>query len=303
MLCLKQKGLKMKGLILINAYYATEDYLYPPKRLREEFEKLGVKADIKRNDFFPFIIDDNEIKSKLSGYDFCVYLDKDKYILKALSLCGIPLFNSMQSIFACDDKMNTYLELSGGGIKMPKTLPGLLCYSKAEKIKPETVDEIERQLSYPLTVKESFGSLGKGVYLVKDREELCSVMEEVKLRPHLYQEFISSSYGKDVRVIVIGDEVVGGMLRSSNGDFRSNVGAGGQGERFEPTEEMKNVAVKVAKVLGLEYCGIDFLFGEGKEPIVCEVNSNAFFLAFEKSTGINVALLYAEHILKKIKGE
>ncbi len=34
---------------------------------------------------------------------------------------------------------------------------------------------------------------------------------------------------------------------------------------------------------------------------VCEVNSNAFFGGIEKTTGINVARAYAEHVVKEMK--
>ncbi len=292
----------MKGLILINAYSQNEDYLYQPHRLKEEFEKLGVDIDIIRNNLFLCYIDNNQLKIKLSGYDFCVFFDKDKYILKALSMTSIPLFNSCEAILNCDDKMLTYLALAGQGVPIPKTLPGLLCYSPTEKVEENTYQIIEEEIAYPLIVKESYGSLGKGVYLAHDRDELKIILEEVKCKPHLCQQFIATSYGKDVRVMVVGGKVIGGMLRSSSKDFRSNLGAGGEGEPFNPSGEMVELAIKVAEVLGLEYCGIDFLFGSNGEVVVCEVNSNAFFHGFELSTKINVAKIYAEHIITKVNG-
>ncbi len=290
----------MRGLILINAYFKGEEYLYQPERLREEFAKLGVAVDVLRNDFFPCYVEENVLKSKLGEYDFCLFYDKDKYVLKGLSMLGIPLFNSYESILTCDDKMLTYLALTGEDIPMPKTLPGLLCYSPIEPIAKETYIALERELGYPIVVKESYGSQGKGVYLARNREELAFVLEQVKCKPHLCQKFIDTSYGKDVRVMVIGGKVIGGMLRASKGDFRSNLGAGGKGIPFPPTEVMVKTAERIAKVLDLEYCGIDFLFGE-EGFVVCEVNSNAFFYGFERCAKINVAKLYAEHIVNKIK--
>ena len=222
----------MKGVILINAYLNTEEYLHQPLRLREEFEKLGVVVDVKRNDEF-LRIEDGKVKTPLSEYDFCVYLDKDKYVLKGLDKLGLPLFNGMEGVLDCDDKMLTYLSLEGTGIPMPKTLAGLCCFSFKEEIKEGSLQRIEKELSYPIVVKESFGSLGQGVYLVKDRIDLLDLMNKLKCRPHLFQEYISDSYGKDVRVIVVGNKVLGGMLRTSNGDFRSNLGAGGKGDKYE----------------------------------------------------------------------
>ena len=230
-----------------------------------------------------------------------MYLDKDKYVLKGLDKLGLPLFNGMEGVLDCDDKMLTYLSLEGTGIPMPKTLAGLCCFSFKEEIKEGSLQRIEKELSYPIVVKESFGSLGQGVYLVKDRIDLLDLMNKLKCRPHLFQEYISDSYGKDVRVIVVGNKVLGGMLRTSNGDFRSNLGAGGKGDKYELSVEMKEVALKVAFALKLDYCGIDFLLKKDGNFVLCEVNSNAFFSGFEKVTGVNVAKEYAEYIIKKLQ--
>ena len=46
--------------------------------------------------------------------------------------------------------------------------------------------------------------------------------------------------------------------------------------------------------------GIDLLFDENGNPVVCEVNSNAFFTAFESATNINVAKKYVEHVINSI---
>ena len=99
----------------------------------------------------------------------------------------------------------------------------------------------------------------------------------------------------------MGGKVLGGMLRIGGGeDFRSNIGAGGRGEPYEVPEQAAGHALLAAKTLGLDYCGIDFLFGKDGGMLLCEVNSNAFFRAFEEVTGVNVAKAYAEHILKSL---
>lgn len=296
----QQEQINMKGIIIINAYLQMKEALYQPKRLQEEFKKLGVDVDIKQNNFFPCSLEDNNIVSKLSDYAFCIYLDKDKYVLKALSKLKMPIFNSYEAIATCDDKMMTYLALANTGIKMPKTLPGLLCYSVNENIAIETINLIEHELKYPLIVKKSFGSLGSGVYLANDHTQLLDAMEQVKCSPHLIQEFISTSFGRDLRIIVIGSEVVGGMLRTSQNDFRSNIGAGGSGKAYDVPKKLAELSLKITKLLNLDFCGIDFLFGNNDEFVLCEVNSNAFFYNFEQCTKINVAKIYCQYILKNI---
>ena len=289
----------MKGVILTNAYSSFPEADYQPFRLKEEFSKLGVTVDILKNDFFHVIVQNNYIQNKLEGYDFCIYLDKDKYVLHALQKSKMRVFNNYNAIETCDDKMTTYLALAGHGIPLVKTLPGLLCYDKSLSLKQSALDEVEKVLGYPVIVKESYGSLGKGVYLAKDREELNEIAEKLKCVPHLFQQFISESAGRDVRVIVVGDRVLGGMLRQGKDDFRSNIGAGGSGSVYTLDQNTSDLALKIARVLDLKYCGIDFLL-TSDGPLVCEVNSNAFFSSFERVTGVNVAKAYAQFILKNI---
>ena len=71
----------MRAVILINAYSRLEHSLYQSGRLKEELEKRGVAADIRRNNFFAASLGDGgEVLSRLSGYDFCIYLDKDNLV-------------------------------------------------------------------------------------------------------------------------------------------------------------------------------------------------------------------------------
>ena len=168
----------MKGLILINAYSRMRAFEVQSSRLAEEFEAIGVEADVRRNDGFLARVEDGSISVGL-GYDFCVYLDKDRYVLRALEASGIPVFNRYSAIEACDDKMMSCLELAGHGFRMPKTLPGMLCYDPGEPVRDSSVDAVVDALGLPVVVKECYGSMGKGVRLAYDREGLKALMERV----------------------------------------------------------------------------------------------------------------------------
>ncbi len=300
----KQKDKTIKIAIIINAYYSAQHYLEQCSRIREELTEAGAEVDIIRNDGFYGKIENNQSVSDFSAYSACVYLDKDKYLSHILEKNGMRLFNRHDAIINCDDKMTTHIVLSDHDIAMPKTLPGLLCYSRDEQIKEKSILLVESHLGYPVVIKESYGSQGQSVYLARNRGELYAVMEQVKNVPHLFQEAISSSLGKDVRVIVIGGKAVGAMLRTGANGFLSNVGMGGRGVAYPLSASFKETAERAAKILNADYCGVDLLFGETGEPILCEVNSNAFFSEFERCTKINVAKLYAEYIINRvIKGK
>lgn len=275
-----------KALIVVNAYTHSLHELNQPRRLKEEFSRLGVEAEIVRN------------CPRLPEYegDFCVYLDKDKYAARRMER-HMRLFNCAKAIEVCDDKMLTYLALEG--LPQPETIPSLLCYSEGAEYLPASIEEAEKRLGYPLVVKECFGSLGRQVYLARSREELLPLATQLQSKPHLFQKFIAESAGKDVRVIVIGGKVQAAILRHSETDFRSNAELGGRGEPYCLNGEGIALCEEVAKRLCLDYCGIDLLLGK-EGYLVCEVNSNAFFGTFEQVTGMNIAAAYARYICTEI---
>ena len=156
-----------RAIIIINAYSTLPTGLNQAERLKTEFERLGVNAEIRRNGFFAYL-DGEDLVNGLKGYDFCVYLDKDKYTSAILEKSGLRLFNSHAAVRVCDDKMETHLALAGHGVPMPPTVGGLLCYNAGANV--SSLDFIEKTLGYPVIVKESYGSLGKGVYKANERQ-------------------------------------------------------------------------------------------------------------------------------------
>ena len=293
----------MKGKVVINPYLVPEQSVHQAQRLVEEFNKLGVQVEVVTDGFTRAGLTDDSLFIEDFNADFVIYLDKDKYLSEILEKKGVRLFNKHSAVRVCDDKAQTYIALESSGVKMPDTIFGGLCYRQDLPVNEKFADKIIEKLSLPVIVKECFGSMGKGVYKADDRVQLLEIMEKVKLKPHLFQRYIQGSSGVDVRVIVIGGKAVASMQRCNSNDFRSNVAQGGSGKKIELTESFRLTAEKCASVLGLDYCGVDLLYGENDQPIVCEVNSNAFFDGIESVSKVNVAKLYAEYIIKSVKGD
>lgn len=292
----------MRGLIITNQELGHNKYKI--QRLKEEFFKQNVSLDVFVNDGTRALIRDNNLYIRLPHADFVIYLDKDIYLARELEKAGYRLFNKADFIKLCDDKMLTNIACANHGIRMPRTVAGPLFYS--ERLKKENLtflDQVMHDLGMPMVVKEVYGSLGSGVHLVKTKEELVKLYRSICRKPIQFQEFISSSYGKSMRVLVIDKKVVGGFIRQNVGDFRSNFGSTATSKKAENCEKYLEFAQDIANKLDIEYAGIDLLFGYGDEPILCELNSNAFFEEFEKVTGINVAKKIADMIIKTINKE
>ncbi len=270
------------------------------QRMKEELSKLDIDLEMKTNQELSVLIDsDGSIRNSLPKYEFCLYLDKDGYISKMLELSGLRLFNSSEAIYLCDDKMITHIYLANNGIRMPKTISAPLNYSN--NFDDKFLNNVEKELEFPLIAKRNYGSLGKGVFLLENKEQLIEFEKKYQSEPHLYQEFIKSSFGFDYRLILIGGKFVAGMQRlNENGDFRSNIAVGGKGILTEIPSSYIALAEKAAQILKLDYCGIDLLKGKDGEAVLCEVNSNAFLKGIEETTGINIAEKYAKHITESI---
>ena len=289
-----------KGLIVVNTYEVFPSVEHMVSRLKEEFAKLGISFDVLSSGELPlWVSEDGKIQHGDLPYDFAIYLDKDPYVASMLEDAGLRLFNKADAIRLCDDKMLTYLSLSGKGIRMPKTIPGPLRYSKKDS--DIFLNRIEASFSFPIVVKENYGSLGRNVYLVQNKSELEELENRLSYSPRLYQELIASSFGVDNRIIVIGGRAIAWMKRKSdNGDFRSNIALGGHGEGVNLPQNYIRMAENCAKILALDYAGIDILNGPEGEPILCEVNSNAFIKGIEEVTGINVAKAYVDYIWREV---
>lgn len=282
----------MKCLIVVNAYIKNKSQISQAQRIADELTLLGVDCKIVKN------INLSEIKNGriiAENADVCVFLDKDRAAARLLERSGIKLFNCAEAIENCDDKMLTHIALANNDIPMPDSLYAPLCYYSDARVNEAFLKSVEK-LGYPLVAKKCFGSLGAGVYLIKNYAELEAFENAHKLEAHFYQKFIGSG-GEDIRVIVIGGRFVCAMERRNDADFRSNIELGGQGKRFIADNNLIKLCEKVAEILKLDYCGIDVLLGNDGKYSVCEVNSNAFFAEAERVCGVNIAKKYAEHII------
>ena len=127
------------------------------------------------------------------------------------------------------------------------------------------------------------------MYAFEDVETLRAKVLSLAGTPMLFQEMVTESRGRDVRVNVVGDRVVASILRQSqNGDFRSNLTLGGSMETYTPTPAEAKLALDAVRELGLTFAGVDVLFG-AEGPLICEVNSNAHFKTTLTCTGVNMA--------------
>lgn len=295
----------MKGLLIVNGYMRTPKFEEITQLYKEAAGSYGVNLQVCYTDEIAYGMDDKGklwVNVDVEEIGFVLFLDKDIVLAQHLETLGLRVFNTSAAIGVCDHKGMTMQALSGANIAMPKTIIAPLVFEGMydEKQEDRYIRHIEEELSYPLIVKECYGSFGMQVYKIEDTEALVQLRSRIAHKPHLYQAYVASSEGKDVRIHVVGDKVVASMLRVNEHDFRANITNGGKMIAYSPSKAFEEMAVKVCKVLKVDFAGVDLMFGEAGEPLLCEVNSNAHIKNILDLTGINIAEKIMAYILKEV---
>lgn len=282
--------------VIYNGSLVSDKFEDQARLVADAAERAGVTAMVMKN---------YEVMMDLS-YDvelpaFVVLLDKDILLGFYLKSRGVPVYNDPAVIDLCDNKATQYIRLAEAGLPMPKTIIAPKVYPNFSILQSGYFERVMDELSLPMVIKEGHGSFGMKVYLINDESEFYEKVEALRGVDFVFQEFIASSRGRDIRVNIVGGEIVAAMQRRSETDFRANITNGGQASLIELTNSQRIVAIQAAEAVGAEFAGVDLLFGENEEPLVCEVNAAAHIRNILNVTGINVADAMIAYILEDLR--
>ena len=293
---------KYNAWLTVNSFLNTKKFSELYSYLLVAAEKRNILLNIKKTADIPLLAGTNTFKQ--SKPDFILWWDKDVNLAALYETAGIRLYNSSTAIELCDNKAKTVTALAKAeGIFLPKTLFAPKTFTGIGYTDLSFLESAEDLLGYPMIIKECFGSFGAQVHLAKNRLEAEDIIKnKIVDRDFIIQEFISESFGRDVRINVVKGRAVASMMRHNPGDFRSNITGGGVTVPYTPTSAQIDAAIKAADALGLDFAGVDVLFGKNDTPYICEVNSNPHFKTTLDCTGINIAENILDGILEDIEG-
>lgn len=202
--------------------------------------------------------------------------------------------NSSNGISNSRDKLRALQILSRHKIGIPPTA--------FVRDKLDVAAAIERVGGTPVIIKLIEGTQGVGVILAESARMAQAVVETLHSTQQnvLIQAFVSESKGRDIRALVVGDQVVAAMRRTAQGDeFRSNKHRGGKVEPVILSYEYAETAVRAAQIMGLKVAGVDLL--EGRDgPLVMEVNSSPGLQGIEEATRLDVAGAIIDYIAAQV---
>lgn len=274
--------------------------LYSTKRLASEAEKAGWDVKILDPLALTVIVDERGGKIFYRGWPVeCEAIiprigysitEEGVRRVRQFERMGVIVMNSSDGITRSRDKLIACQMMSSGNIPVPIT---------AQVVSWEDTNRaISRVGGTPCVVKATEGTHGAAVFLAKTDQharQLVYQMLERDMRP-LVQEYIEESHGKDIRALVVGGKVVACMRRKANGDeFRSNFHLGGNVEKVTIDPDYEKIAIKAARILGLEIAGVDLLESD-RGALVLEVNSSPGLEGIEKASEVNVAAAVSERL-------
>jgi ribosomal protein S6--L-glutamate ligase len=204
-------------------------------------------------------------------------------VLRQFEMMGVYPLNESVGISRSRDKLRSLQLLARAGIGLPVSV---FAHSTSQ------ADDILEMLGGPpVVIKLLEGTQGIGVVLGETPSAAKSMIQAFGgLRANiLVQEFIKEAGSQDIRCLVVGEKVVAAMMRQgAEGDFRSNLHRGGKAQSIRITPEERSTAVRAAKIMGLNACGVDML-RSNHGPVVMEVNSSPGLEGVERATGKDVA--------------
>ena len=263
----------MKGWVLYDSEGAKRNAWFMQK-LVDECRALGLDVDGK-------ILGGTDEKAALP--DYAVVRTMNGEIAEWLHEKGVRLFNAYSLHKIACDKWETYLFCRENNISVMDT-----------KLLGD-----EPPFSYPFVVKSRDGHGGSEVFLCKGEEDWVAVAKRTDKTRFIAQPLCDEA-GKDMRVYLLGDEVLAAMLRTSTCDFRSNFSLGGRAQRAQVDDGQKQILKKVTALLSPDFCGVDFIRHRG-EWILNEIEDPVGTRMLYEHTDIDAARELARYVYEKIK--
>jgi len=223
----------------------------------------------------------------------CVSHFRGLHVTAILENMGVSVINSHRVASICGNKLLCSMSLAKAGIPTPKTI---VAFTKEEAM--TAVEEI----GYPAVIKPVFGSWGRLIAPLKDRETTQAILEDrEEMGNPLYQIYYIQEMVKrpprDIRTVVVGDLIAASIFRySAPDDWRTNIARGGHAESFPVGGELREMILKAAEVVGGGVLGVDAMETENGF-VIHEVNSTVEFKGAMSASEVDIPGKIIEYAL------
>ncbi len=211
----------------------------------------------------------------------------------ALEGKGKRVINQLFTSIYAGNKLFSHTLLKNANIPTPKAIVAFT---------PENAIKAIEQLGYPVVLKPTIGSWGRLIALLNDTDAAEAVLEDREYMFPLYQIYYIEEFVKrpprDIRAIVVGEEVVGAIYRySGDVQWKTNMALGGRAEICNVSKEMEDLCIRAAKALKGDIVGVDLMESEQKGLLIHEVNNTTEFKNVARITGVDISSKMIDYIL------
>ncbi len=266
------------------------------KLLLEAFRRAGVEPELIADD--EIVFDLTAFDSSWSQYDVVLSrslsASRGLYTTRVLNTFGVRTINSYETSPMCADKVLTTIALAAAGIPQPKAR--LAFY-------PESALQAIEALGYPAVLKPAFGSWGRLLAKVNDRESAEAILEHRQTLgnfiQHIYyaQAYVEKSHSRDIRAFVVGDRTVCTIYRTSS-HWITNTARGSTASACPVTPGLDELCRRTATAVGGGILAID-LFEVNDGFVVNEVNHTMEFRNSIEPTGVDISAEVASYVLDR----
>jgi len=219
-------------------------------------------------------------------------------VINQFESMGVFVTNGSQAFNIANNKWRTAQILAKKGINTPDTF-----FSNNTKSMNDYIGIMHGQ-NIIIKILDEWATKGRGVLLadskLKAETIVCDLEDNGK--NCIIQEFIEESRGTDIRAYVVSNQVVASMQRKAKeGEYRSNLHAGGSGKPIQLTDAENQLVVAASGAVGLSTAGVDIMRTK-RGPAVIELNASGDF-GIEEVTGVNVANKIIEFIENSCKAK
>lgn len=285
--------MKISGYIL--ARYNNMANSYTCYRLVDEAKSLGM--DIRLIGVEDSWIEDGILYNSgeaLLPRDFLINRYKTGILRHQINLLAKRTYNQSDNYRKYVNKFNQVRDLRSDYFTIPHYILTTSTIS---------YDILRTRIGSPFVAKGLESSMGREIFLINDENELDTLRTQFgSEKEWLFQEFIHTSRGRDLRVFAIRDRAVAAMTRQSQNDFRANVALGASVKAVPITSEINHIVRDIYDQTHLDFVGIDLLFGDNTFYL-CEINVMPGLEGIEKSSGINIAKVIMETIISDYNNE
>ncbi|MBC7225100.1 MAG: lysine biosynthesis protein LysX [Anaerolineae bacterium] len=223
----------------------------------------------------------------------CISHTQAVYLSRLAELAGKPVVNRSAVIQTCGDKILTTMALEEAGVPTPRAR---IAFS------PEAALEAIEEMGYPVVLKPAHGSWGRLLARVNDRDAAEALLEHKATLggvPHsaIYiQEYIPKP-GRDIRVLVAGEQVIAAIYRQS-AHWITNTALGGEASPCPLTPRLEDLSLQAAAAVGGGILAVDVLETQDGRLLVNEVNHTPEFHGAMKVAGVDIADRMAAYFLR-----